>query len=357
MPAPRSVRLFTATIAVAMVSWMPPSNATAASQADEAEPSRSDTVAGLELGERAVISGDEVEQARDDVADDTVAVGPALERSMERDLVQESEEQGIYLDAESIDVLPLLDGEAVLALPVDTKVEEINISLSDEGVLDATLATTGGEGSNASLSGPGMAATKVANGEGTYKLKIISNGNTMADGFFTWKRWKLTNDGEPNKLNFVYKRFGDIQLAALSGQPDPRTDVLRIQSFPFDGIENDLIEWNKYSPASDRDDDCSSYTASINVFGLGFSAPFDARCGTYNMWRNIDNPGSYWLQYQGGGGGNREVSFLTSWAQKKDTTGSMHDLNQIKISFPFPSPNPNMSCTQTDTSKTCDGED
>jgi hypothetical protein len=314
-------------------------------------------VGDLTNGESTTIPAAEVAQAREaEAAEATIPLGEA--EAITNDLLELSDEQGVYAKENHVDVIPLMDGDAVLAVPTDTVVESVHVAVSEEGSISTSVQTAAESTQDVDLSGPQMAASWSANGSGSYVLKLYADPlccarTLLADGRFTWKRWKMLGDGDANADHFLYKRFGDVQPASLPNTPDARTEILRIQSFPYDSVEPNLRSWNRYSPASDRSDTCNSYSASFSFKGLSVSTPFDARCGKYNMWRNVDKPSSYWLQYEGGGGGNREVGYILSWSQKPGTAASMHDVNKIKISFPLPSGRPDQTCTQTDASRTC----
>lgn len=281
-------------------------------------------------------------------------------QEMVEELVTAAQADGSYLDEQSVDVVPLLDGQMDVALPDDAVIEQATVEVSDKGDLTAGTVVTGDPAATAQMSGPSMATKwNLDGGPWEYKIYInLPNGTRVADGRFWAKRWTLAGDGQPNIVHYRYDRWGDAQVNKLGGgHPDPYLRTLRIQSFPYDSIEKHLRNWDAYKPASDlADSGCSSYTASFTFMGVGASRPFQ-KCGAYNMWRNIDKPSSYWLQFEGKTQQNREVGYTLAWAQDAGSAGSQHDEQQIVISFSSLSGIfgmlPNVNCKQTDAGRTC----
>lgn len=183
---------------------------------------------------------------------------------------------------------------------------------------------------------------------------IYVGDQRMVDADFHARRWKLSNDGNPNIVYIRYDRWVGAQTYSLSGLPDPFLHRLRIQNFPYDSVEPDLIKWEKYRPAADLPDEgsCAPWTISYTVLGATASREFD-RCGRYNMWRNVEKPSSYWIQWEGRAKGNREAAYSLVWVQKQGTARSQHDLQKIVMTWPNWSLIPDTVCTQTDSGRTC----
>lgn len=307
----------------------------------------------LDPGQTIVYQEGEIEGLREsDAADQQLSDAQVDEARA--DYVQESRDSGVFVDPNTVDVVPLLDGNASITLEQDQIVESATFAVSNEGVLSVSAQTTDRAPDNVTFSGPGMEASWDNNGSGSYTIKIYvdfkldGRGELLyASGFFSWRRYKLINDGDPDNVFYRYQRYGDFQPESISFAEDARAQRLRIQSFPLDGIESDLKDWKRFSPGADRHDTCDSYSASVSFKNISVSAPFNERCGVYNMWRNIDKPSSYWIQYQNpnGGSGNREVAYVLIWSQKPGTEGSMHDLQLIETMIG--------ECQQTDASRTC----
>lgn len=307
----------------------------------------------LEPGDSRVYGTAEIEGLRQsDVAERQLSASQI--EDARSDLVEESLNDGVYVEPQSVDVIPLLGGDASIALDEDQVVESATIRMSDQGVLSVSAKTTERDPETATLAGPGMAATWDANGNGSYKIKIYvdfsldGRGSLLyASGFFSWKRYKLLNDGDASKVFYRYERYGDFQPESISFVEDAKVRRLRIQSFPYDSVEPYLKDWERFSPGSDRPDDCSSYNASVSFKAISVSVPFNERCGAYNMWRNVDKASSYWIQYENGNGGsgNREVAYVLVWSQEPGSAGSMHDLQLIETLIG--------GCQQTDASRTC----
>lgn len=312
----------------------------------------------IPAGTSDVVTASEFDAAREAADAGRVDVPESIETSVAEDTADAAADHGVYVDPDAVDVVPLYDGDVVVGVPAETQVDSMRIVASADGrELNASLSTSEPEDAPATTApGPGMALSWASNGAGSYVIKIYQKGDLKIDGRFTWKRKKLLGDGDPTKVHYTYERFGDAQPSSQTG-PDPRVIRLRIQNFPYDEIEPALREWDRYSPGSDRGDNCNSYNASISYGGLGISVPFTEGCGTYNMWRNVDKPSSYWLQYESGGvnpsGGNKEVGYVIMWSQKEGTLGSQHDLQQIRLGWPAYYWGAYETCSQTDAGRTC----
>lgn len=312
----------------------------------------------IPAGSRKVIGAAEFAKARHASHARGSSVSAAVHLEISRETAEVAAEHGVYVTPADVDVVSLFDGDVLVGVPTQTAVDSMTVAASEDGSeIEASLETsTPTSLRDTTVAGPGMALSWADNGGGSYVIKIYQNGDLKIDGRFTWKRRKLLGDSDASKVHYTYQRFGDAQPSAQTG-PDPRVIRLRIQNFPFDQVEPYLRSWDRYSPGSDRSDNCNTYTASISYGGLGLSVPFDEGCGTYNMWRNVDKPSSYWLQYESGGlnpsGGNKQVGYVIMWSQQEGTPGSQHDLQQIRLGWPAYYWGAYETCTQTDASRTC----
>lgn len=312
----------------------------------------------IPAGGHKVVGAAEFTKARHASRTGRSSVSADVNRAISRETADVAAEHGAYVAPADVDVVSLFDGDVLVGVPAQSDVESMTITASEDGrEMEASLETSApAELPDTTVGGPGMALSWADNGSGSYVIKIYQNGDLKIDGRFTWKRQKLLGDGDASKVHYTYQRFGDAQPSAQTG-PDPRVIRLRIQNFPFDQVEPYLRSWDRYSPGSDRSDNCNTYTASISYGGLGLSVPFDEGCGTYNMWRNVDKPSSYWLQYESGGlnpsGGNKQVGYVIMWSQQEGTPGSQHDLQQIRLGWPAYYWGAYETCTQTDASRTC----
>jgi hypothetical protein len=282
---------------------------------------------------------------------------PAVERAkLAQDLVQEVRDDGGYLDEESVDVIPLLDGQVQLAVPADAVVDSVTLAPTGEGDdVEVTVEAGGDPANSVSSTGPEMASGWASDGgPWVYNLYLYIDGQRMADADFHAQRWIAKNDGDTS-LNFVrYDRWAGSQVYALDYLPDPYLKRLRIQNFPYDSVEKHLQDWVRYKPGADLPDlsSCSNYTVGFTWQGISASRNF-TRCDSYNMWRNIDKASSYWLQYEGHTKGNREVAYTLLWSQDQGSARSQHDLQQIVLEWPSWAMTSDSVCTQTDAGKTC----
>ncbi len=310
----------------------------------------------IEAGTADKVTATEFEEARDDGAVDV----PASEKAdVVHDVVANARANGQVVDPKDVDVVSLYDGDVLVGLQESTTVESMTIAAgANEQDLTVTLKGTETPDSiPATTAGHGMALSWAGNGSGEYVIKIYQGSDLKLDGRFTWNRKKLLGDGQPTLVHYAYSRFGDAQPSAQAG-PDPRVDELRIQNFPYDSIEPSLRNWDRYDPGGDRADNCNPYNATISYGALSLSVPFSAGCGVYNMWRNVDKPSSYYLEYLTPGlgsdrAGNRQVGYVIMWSQKEGTPGSQHDLQKIRLGWPSWYPGAYETCTQTDASRTC----
>jgi hypothetical protein len=305
--------------------------------------------------QRIVVSKQTIDEARHE-KNPRGQLAPAEREELAHALVEDAEGDGAYLDEESVDVIPLLDGQVQLAVPADADVNSVTLAPTGEG--DDVAVTVDGVGNPAdavSSAGPEMASGWASDGgPWVYNLYLYIDSQRMADADFHAQRWIAKNDGDPG-LNYVrYDRWAGAQIYALSGLPDPYLKTMRIQNFPYDSVEPNLHDWVRYKPGADLPDlsSCTDTSVSFTWQGIGATRNY-TRCDTYNMWRNIDKPSSYWLQYQGHTKGNREAAYTLLWSQKQGTSRSQHDLQKLVLEWPSWAMTSDSVCTQTDASKTC----
>lgn len=81
-------------------------------------------------GDPLVISTDEISRAR---AEENPEGEPSAseKRQMAKELVASAAEDGAYLDESSVDIVTLLDGDIVVALPVDGVLEEVTVEAGE----------------------------------------------------------------------------------------------------------------------------------------------------------------------------------------------------------------------------------
>ncbi len=277
------------------------------------------------------------------------ASGPSrAEGKLKGRLVDAVEADGGTIDDEAIDVVPLLDGDITLTVPVNVDVDKVNVDI-DNGTVSVGALTSESDDPAITASGPGMAPTWSTPVDGQYVITV----NGLGDALFTWSRVRLLNDGNSTYDWLAYKRRGDAHPVSKTGLPDPRVASLRIQNYPYDSVEPNLVNWNEWDPASNFSGQCDShvYNAGVTVLGAGFGLSFQD-CDGYEVWRNANKPSSYWLQMDQGvvlHGGSRSIGYALAWKQKDGTAASQHDYQQVNFYWNSNDHN----CSHTDAGATC----
>lgn len=261
-------------------------------------------------------------------------------------LLDASERAGGSLDEHAVDVVSLLDGDVILAVPVDIDVTEITVEV-DGGRVDVSALASPSADVVASGGGPGMAPYWANDGDGQYVLTVTGLG----DALFVWQRRKLTDDGDSRYTWYAYKRKGSAQPFTRTG-PDARVETLRVQSYPYDSIQSGLLNWVDWDPASSfSGNEGTPLTVSVSVFGVGTSISFADR-DKYTVWRNANKPGSYWIEMDQGytiDTGSRAAGYAVAWKATQGTSGSQHDFQRVVFYFNGDS----YTCDQYDASDTC----
>lgn len=262
-------------------------------------------------------------------------------------LIAAAEAEGHELEESDIDVVPLLGGDVTLTVPVDIQIDEVVIKI-DAGIVDVSAESSEASTDTPAAGGPGMAPYWAGNGDGHYVLTVRGIG----DALFVWQRVKLMNDGNPNYVWYAYKRKGDADPFEVTG-PNARVKKLRVQNWPWDSVENSLVNWNEWDPASDFTGQCGghSYNASISVFGADFNVGFQD-CDKYNVWRNASKPSSYWIEMDQGlvlNPGSRHAGYVLAWKQDQGTAGSQHDFQRVVFYYLYE----NHECSHTDAGDRC----
>lgn len=330
---------------VMVVSLLGGSAGAAGSDALSAPPEVAGETVGPGARGEVVIGESEIEAARDDAVADPGDLN-AAEQHAEDVLLDASERRGGSLDRESIDVVPLLGGDIVLAVPADIEVEKVAVNIED-GFVDVSASTSESEGPRAEGSGPGMAPYWGNDGDGQYVLTVSG----MGDALFTWKREKLMNDGSTDYTWYSYKRKGDAHPFERTG-PNARVAKLRVQSYPYDQIEDRLLNWVDWQPASDfHGNEGAPIAVSVGAPVAGAAITFADR-DNYKVWRNAKNPGSYWIEMDQGyfiDGGSREAGYALAWKARQGTPGSQHDFQRVVFFYN----SGDYTCDEYDRSDTC----
>ncbi|MGL5826853.1 MAG: hypothetical protein ACRCYU_18890 [Nocardioides sp.] len=265
----------------------------------------------------------------------------------EDSLIAAVEKAGGTLDEDVIDVVPLLGGDVTLTVPVDVEIDKITLTLN-KGLLTVDALSSPAETSAVEAAGPGMVPHWINDGDGAYVITISGWG----DGLFTWARSKLADDGSAAYTWYAYKRKGDGHPFPRFGY-DARVQRLRLQNFPFDSVEPNLVNWNEWDPAVSFSGQCDggTYNVGISVFAAEFGTSFQD-CDRYTVWRNANKPSSYWIEMDQGQvihGGDREIGYAIAWKQKNGTAGSQHDFQRLVLRLHGVP----IDCSHTDAGDTC----
>jgi hypothetical protein len=261
-------------------------------------------------------------------------------------LLDASERAGGSLDEHAVDVVSLLDGDVILAVPLDIDVTEITVEV-DGGRVDVSALASPTSDAVASGGGPGMAPYWANDGDGQYVLTVTGLG----DALFVWQRRKLMDDGDSRYTWYAYKRKGSAQPFTRTG-PDARVETLRVQSYPYDSIQSGLLNWVDWDPASSfSGNEGTPLTVSVSVLGVDTSISFADR-DKYTVWRNANNPGSYWIEMDQGytiDTGSRAAGYAVAWKATQGTSGSQHDFQRVVFYFN----GDGYTCDQYAASDTC----
>lgn len=268
----------------------------------------------------------EIDRARNEAADETEAELTNTEERAQDMLLDASERSGGTLTEDSVDAFSLVDGDVVVAMPVTIDIAQVKIDV-DDGYVDVSVVANEVETPLAQGSGPGMAPFWGNDGDGDYALIVKG----MGDALFKWERDVLRNDGSSAYTWYSYKRKGDAHPFERSG-PNARVAKLRVQSYPYDQIEKGLLNWVDWEPASDfSGNEGAPVTLSVSALGIGTVVTFADR-DKYKVWRNPNNPGSYWIEMDQGrfiDSGSRSAGYAVVWKAKQGTPGSQHDFQRV----------------------------
>lgn len=334
-------------VAVTAAGTMLTGPAPAFAGSEEAPQPSAPEIAGEVLGPGAdatvVLDRATIREARADAASDRLTNAEEKSRQV---LLDASERAGGSLDEQAVDVVSLLGGDVVLAVPVDIDVTEITVDI-DGGRVDVSALASQSSDAAASGGGPGMAPYWANDGDGQYVLTVTGLG----DALFVWQRRKLMDDGDSRYTWYAYKRKGSAQPFTRSG-PDARVETLRVQSYPYDSVQSGLLNWVDWDPAASfSGNEGTPLTVSVSVFGVGTSISFADR-DKYTVWRNANNPGSYWIEMDQGYSidtGSRAAGYALAWKATQGTSGSQHDFQRVVFYFNGDS----YTCDQYDASDTC----
>ncbi|WP_143688529.1 hypothetical protein [Streptomyces barkulensis] len=268
-----------------------------------------------------------------------------------QEFTRQAAERGNTYRSEEVEVIPLLDGDVEAILPKGTVIDSLGVEVSD-GAVTLESETSNPDVALAEYAGPGM-ADWVNNGSGQYILRVPG----MGEGHFTWKRNKLSDDGSGTYDWYQYSRFGVAKPANINDYPDPYVQLIRVQSYPYDGIESGLVTWEDIAPRTSFEGDCNADNLSLSVTSPvgGFGYTFND-CDTYEVWYNSSNPGSQWIEMDQGlilwnGGRDYEAAYTNSFKVKQGTAGSMHDFQ--RVTFVDGASDLEGSCDSYDVSETC----
>ncbi|MER7700351.1 MULTISPECIES: hypothetical protein [unclassified Streptomyces] len=299
------------------------------------------------------VSSEEFKEARSKARNTRARSGLTGSRLKQvQDFTRQAAERGNTYRTEEVEVIPLLDGDVEAVLPKGMSIDHLKVKVS-EGSVTLESQTSNPDASLAEYAGPGMAADWVPSGSGQYILRVPG----MGEGHFTWKRNKLSEDGSGTYDWYQYSRFGVAKPANLNNYPDPYVKLLRVQSYPYDGIESRLVTWEDIDPKTSFTGDCNATNLSVSVnapvAGLGYN--FND-CDEYEVWYNSSKPGSQWIQMDQGlvlwnGGKDFEAAYTHSFKVKQGTAGSMHDFQ--RVTFEDGLTDGQGSCDSYDVSETC----
>lgn len=237
------------------------------------------------------------------------------------------------------------NGDIAVVHPEGTQVQSVEVEVGEGEVAVTSVVKHDQELVGG---GPGSMSWS-ANGDGSYKLITAGHG----DALFNWDRNIATSDGSSTYDYYQYTRKGDAMPYDRYLAPDARVKTLRVQSWPYDNVEPYLVGWMDYQPRSSFAGDCNSSPLSLSVstpvFGIGTSF---TDCDKNTVWRNIDKPGSYWIEMEQGSwinAGSRSVAYTLSLKIKQGIRASMNDSQKVTW---FLSGTPK-DCSSTDASKNC----
>lgn len=307
-------------------------------------------IAGQTVGPGAeatlVIPESEIAEARSASVGDDPGELTRTEKHAEDVLLAASEREGGSLDEEAVDVVSLAGGDVVLAVPATLDVSKVTVNVND-GFVEVSADAAESEEVTAEGGGPGMSPYWTNDGDGQYVLTVKG----MGDALFVWKREKLMNDGNSSYTWYSYKRKGDAHPFERTG-PNAKVAKLRVQSYPYDSIEPGLVNWVDWEPASNfHGNEGSPITVSVSALAVGTSITFADR-DDYKVWRNANNPGSYWIEMDQGAfldGGSRSAGYAVAWKAKQGTPGSQHDFQRVVFFYD----SGNYVCDQYDAGDTC----
>lgn len=282
------------------------------------------------------------EQLEDAMLEPSDAEGAEIRQ----DLVESSERlDAVALEAEEIDVASIGDGSIQVASAESTDLQGMQFAAHREadGSTDLSVEFEAGpseENLEIMTSGPGM-GTWGSRTSGQYLIKMYSPSNKslkVMDGTFLWNREKLLNDGDGAFTYWTYSRKGIGQAVNIPGD-NWQIKTLRIQSYPYDSIEDGLENWTEVMPDTSFTGTCSSHRFDTNINlgtsfgGVSFGYSFQD-CDRYTKWHNPDKPGSYHLTMDQGNvvrEGDRAAAYTVGWKSHQGTPGSMHDFQRLVI--------------------------
>lgn len=321
----------------------------AAPSATAANPAKGEFLAALSQGKgKWNFDKAELKQARAEAREQRKAGKESAKSAKRRsEFLKETAQRHLAYASDSIDVVPLLDGDVQVAIPEGITVDTLTLEIAN-GEVEIQSRASSDASEAAVFSGPGMADWSY-NGSGQYNVYVTSIGSSQ----FLWKRDKLSSDGSSTYDFYQYSRKAVGHPYPKSGAIDPRVKLLRVQSYPYDSIESGLVNWQDYEPAVSFTGNCDSspFTASVSapLFGLGYSF---IDCDDYLVWRNFENPGSYHITMDQGAwvtSGDRQAAYTLSIKVKQGTAGSMHDFQRVIFTYQGSS----HECSVYDAGKTC----
>jgi len=295
-------------------------------------------------------------QIREEQGDESLA-----EERLEDRLIDASAEQGAPLTDADVTVLELGDGLVQAAVPATIELTKVSVQGDTAtGLSVAAEAQESDEAASILSPGPGMGSwgERV---DGQYVLTVrnptLGPSNVIGTGTFLWARERYVNDGNGTYDWWSYTRKGIGQAADVFGDNWQVADLI-VQSYPYDSIEDRLVNWTDLDPAADFSGQCSSHSFSTGVSTPVWNAGYSfTDCDGYDVWHNPNNPGSYKIHMDQGlwvREGSRAAGYSVGWKSKQGTPGSMHDYQKIRFVH-TPTSTDFASCDSYEVNKTCEG--
>jgi len=252
-------------------------------------------------------------------------------------------DDGAYVPVDSIDVVELVDGAVIAAVPDSLELVDVTLTYShDFGEVEVGSNTRTDDSDDVALSGPGMAPGYYAYPTSEWILNYnTQTGKRVASAQLSRSLYKVTNDGQTG-VRYIEERTAIVVPTPADGissnnfgdEVNVRNST--IQTTP--STQSNIVSWmtSKINPAITIEDHCNSYDASLTFYGaFQIGGPFATRCDNkYVPDFDPATPGRYALRYSGNNNErNVESSYTLGWVQKDGTAVSQKAYTSFVVSF------------------------